>query len=181
MSKTPVAHPAEIQYASEELRVVPILVHLLAKAGRLGGVTTIDIKRFRELRVEKGRFFGPKILRFQQQLMGDERPFLAAIVRAISTLKALMAASKEVKEKVEASIMIDRWIWLIVKMVVNLEGLSPTFDISRSQEEWIVWALDVNLHDPTDTAFLFVKGSSYKNILNISDFDSMLGMCEIAA
>jgi hypothetical protein len=168
----------EIEMAKRDQRHVPMLVSAMWAFGQLGGRDQADVDEHRK---NLALAHGPqtdKAEEFFDEIRGDERASLPLLVRAMATLRELAAVYDELKARIEAG-PIDRWVWLTMREIANLETEYMTFRTEWDSGTWYTWATQLAPTNERNDGDRFFWGS--KQVFKFTDFDKMMEVCPIAA
>jgi hypothetical protein len=164
--------------AKRDQRHVPKLVSAMSAFGHLGGRDQVDVDEHRK---NLALAHGPqtdKAEEFFDEIRGDERASLPLLVRAMATLRELAAVYDELRVRIEAG-PIDRWVWLVMREIANLETEHMTFRTVRDRSAWYNWATQLAPTNERDDGDRFFWGS--KQVFKFTDFEKMMEVCPIAA
>jgi hypothetical protein len=125
----------EIEMAKRDQRHIPILVSAMSAFGQLGDRDQADVKN---LVLEHGPQID-KAEQFFNEIPGNERASLSLLMRAMATLRELAAVYDELKVRIKAG-PIDRWLWLTMREIANLETEYMTFRTDWDSSTWYNWA-----------------------------------------
>jgi len=175
-TRPPVAEFAEIDMVMRDLRHVPILKSLLADQGLLGGLTPAAIQARQQEKERSLEPFRYKLRNFHDHLRGDERASISLLVRSAAVLTELMRVKAAFKDRVETA-SLDRWLWLGMREIVDLDTLRLEFRLDKDEEQWLRWTENTDPIGSTVNDTFFAT----TNIFQLEDMQALLALCPIAA
>jgi hypothetical protein len=116
---------------------------------------------------------------FFDKIRGDERASLSLLVRAMATLRELVAIYHELRVRIEAG-PFDHWVWLTMREVANLETEYMTFRTDWDSGTWYNWTTQLAPTMERDDGDKFF-GDGSKQIFRFEDFEKITEVCPIAA
>jgi hypothetical protein len=172
LRKPLVATFQEIEMTRRDQRHIPTLVSAMWAFGQLGGRDQADVDNHHRHLLETHAPQLDKAERFFDEIRGDERASLSLLVRAMATLRELAAVYDDLRARIEAG-PTDRWVWLTMREIANLETEYMTFRTDWDSGTWYNWTTQLAPTMERDDDKFFWEGT--KQVFEFDDFEKMMG------
>jgi hypothetical protein len=98
----------------------------------------------------------------------------------MAALFRLAEVFDDVKQRIQSG-PVDRWIWLAMREIANLETEKLTFHVIRDVEGWYAWFMNqVSTSRRADKDYYFLD-EGVEDVFKLSEFEEMFELAPIAA